>query len=131
MPRAELPNYETTYILRSGLSETDASSIHQKVDSVISKFQGKVAHRDDCGLRDLAYSIKNQSTGRVCVLQYNGKPGVVEEIERHFKISGDVIRYITVLVDGDYDYAKLKKQIHLGEEEVKQNRDVKKRVPFN
>ena len=71
-------HYETVYILRSGLSESDASVIHQKVDNVIAKFQGSVKSRDDWGLKELAYPINNDTTGRYAVVVYNGEGGVVE-----------------------------------------------------
>jgi small subunit ribosomal protein S6 len=119
--------YETIYVLKSGLSETDANTIHQKVDNVITKFQGSLKHRDDWGLKELAYPIENETTGRYVVVNYTGTSGVVEEIERHFKISGDVVRFLTVAVESDYDYTKSKKQIHLSEEEVKRNRELRKK----
>lgn len=119
--------YETLYILRGGISEGDASTIHQKVDSVIAKFHGKPAQRDDWGIKELAYTIAKQKSGRMSVIQYTGNPGVVEEIERHFRISTDVIRFLTVSVSEDYDYAKVKRQIHLAEEEASKIREQKRK----
>jgi ribosomal protein S6 len=63
--------------------------------------------------------------GRYTVVNYQGKIGVVEEIERHFRILSEVIRYITVQVAADYDYTKIKKQMALAEEEIKKNREAK------
>ena len=119
--------YETVYILRPGVSDADAVTIHQKVDNVITKFQGKLAHRDDWGLIPLAYPIQKESNGRFNIVVYTGTGGVVEEIERHFKILDDVIRYITVAVPADYDYVKAKKAITATEEEVKKNRELRKK----
>jgi len=118
-------HYETVYILKSGLPENEANAIHQKVDSVIEKFSGKVIHRDNWGLTQLAYPINDETMGTYAVVVYKGKAGVVEEIERHFKILGEVIRFITVQVDAAYDYTKIKKQIALAEEEMKKNREAK------
>jgi len=117
--------YETVYILKSGLPEAEANAIHQKVDNVIEKFSGKVVNRDNWGLTQLAYPINDETMGSYSVVVYKGKSGVVEEIERHFKILGDVIRFITVQVEADYDYTKIKKQITLAEEEMKKNREAK------
>lgn len=126
-------HYETIYVLKSKLSDSDSSAVHQKVDNVISKFQGKLAHRDEWGLKELAYPIDDETNGRYTVIVYSGNSGVVEEIERHFKISDDVIRFMTVRVDADYDYNKYKKQMHMFEEEAKKNREFreqKKRAGF-
>lgn len=119
-------HYETVYILRPGVAESDASVVHQKVDSVISKFGGQLTHRDDWGIKELAYRISREGSGRFVIMQYTGKGGVVEEIERHFKILNEVIRFITVKVDARYDYAKVKKQLHATEEEIHRIRDLKK-----
>jgi small subunit ribosomal protein S6 len=119
--------YETIYILRPGVSEADAGTIHQKVDTVISKFEGQLKHRDDWGVKELAYDIDDESNGRYCVINYQGKSGVVEEIERHFKIIEDVMRYMTVMVPADYDYQKSKRQITASEEEMKKNRELRKK----
>jgi small subunit ribosomal protein S6 len=119
--------YETVYILKSGLSDTDASAIHTKVDNVITKFSGQVKTRDDWGLKELAYPIEDETMGKFSVVVYNGQSGVVEEIERHFKILSDVVRFITVSVPEDYDYSKVKKQIALSEEEMKKAREMRKK----
>ncbi|MBI1861951.1 MAG: 30S ribosomal protein S6 [Deltaproteobacteria bacterium] len=116
-------NYETIYVLKSGISDTDSQVIHQKVDNVIAKFSGKLKQRDDWGLKELAYPINDETNGRYCVAIYDGKAGVVEEIERHFKILDNVIRFLTVRVDSSYDYEKVKKQIQAAEEEARKNRE--------
>ncbi|MBI4404691.1 MAG: 30S ribosomal protein S6 [Deltaproteobacteria bacterium] len=127
MSRTSNHTYETVYVLKGGLSDSTSGAIHQKIDSVIAKFGGKLNLRDDWGVRDLAYAIRHEKAGRFFVIYFNGSSGVVEEIERHFKISEDVLRYLTVSVDSTYDYNKLKKQIHTAEEEVKKNRENRKK----
>jgi len=117
--------YETLYILRSGIADSDASNVHQKVDNVISKFAGKLINRDDWGNKELAYEIDGETNGKFSVIVYNGKGGVVEEIERHFKISDDVIRFLTIQVPKDYDYNKFKKQLAASEEEMKRAREAR------
>lgn len=123
MPTQANHVYETVYILKSGISESDGQAIHQKFENVIGKFSGKIRERDDWGLVDLAYNIDDESTGRYCVTVYEGRAGVVEELERHFRILDDVVRFLTVRVDPDYDYTKVKKQMAVAEEEARKNRE--------
>lgn len=118
-------SYETIYIVKSSLSDSAANAIHQKVDQVIQKFDGTVKTRDDWGLKEMAYMIDKQTHGKYNVVIYNGKSGVVEEIERHFKISDDVIRFLTVSVPTDYDYNKCKQQSIMFEEEARKAREYK------
>ncbi len=117
--------YETIYVVKSSLSDSSAGTIHQKVDQVIQKFDGKVKTREDWGLKEMAYPIDKQTHGKYAVVVYTGKQGVVDEIERHFKISDDVIRFLTVSVPADYDYGKYKKQSLMFEEEARKAREYK------
>jgi len=121
--------YETVYILRPSLADANAGAIHAKVDSVIENFEGAIKSRDDWGMRELAYPIDNEGMGKFNIIVYTGKSGVVEEIERHFKISNDVIRFLTVNVETDYDYGNAKKAILAAEEEMKKIREAKKKGP--
>jgi ribosomal protein S6 len=73
----------------------------------------------------MSYPIDKQTHGRYSVVVYSGKGGVVDEIERHFKISDDVIRFLTVAVPADYDYAKYQKQAGVFEEEARKAREYK------
>ena len=57
-------HYETVYVLKSGISDADAQTIHSKIDNVIAKFQGKVIKRDDWGLQGLAYQINKDGSGQ-------------------------------------------------------------------
>lgn len=127
MAHGTLQTYETIYVLKPNVSDADASVVHQKIDAVIAKFEGKLNLRDELGTRELAYEIDNERSGKYTVIVYTGKSGVVEEIERHFKISGLVLRYLTVAVESDYEYATVKKQIQTAEEEIQKAREARKR----
>ena len=50
---------------------------------------------------------------------------MVEEIERHFKIIGDVMRFLTVKTPDDYDFNKVKNQMKLAEEEAKKAKELR------
>ncbi len=110
--------YETFYILDPASKEDDVNAINNKIDNVISAYEGKLSKRDDWGIVELAYPLKKKKNGRIFVIQYTGKSGVVEEIERHFKISNFVMRYISVAVGPDYNYEKIKKQIKKMEDDL-------------
>ncbi|MBY0370624.1 30S ribosomal protein S6 [bacterium] len=129
MSYASSHTYETVYILRPSVADANAGALSAKVDSVIEKFEGAIKSKDDWGMRELAYPIDNEGMGKFNVVVYTGKGGVVDEIERHFKISNDVLRFMTVNVEADYDYGKNKKAILAAEEEMKKIREAKKKGP--
>ncbi len=127
MSTASRHHYETCFVLKPSISEVEHKAIQQKVETVISKFNGKLESQDDWGIRELAYPIENDRNGKYHILQYTGDSGVVEEIERHFKISDTVVRYLTVSLPEGYDYSKVKKQILAAEEEIKKARELRKK----
>lgn len=117
--------YETVYVFVPHATDDAVTTVNNKIDSVVSKFHGKVKVRDDWGVKHLAYPIQEHKNARYFVINYTGDSGVVEEIERHFKIFGDVIRYLTVAIEEDYNYDKVKKQIVASEEEAKKARELR------
>ncbi len=114
--------YETVYILESGLSDTDVKSVDSKMDAVVEKMGGSLIVRDDWGVCELAYPIGKAKSGRYVVGVYAGPAGVVEEIERHFKISSHVIRFLTVKSPKNYDYSVVRRQTHGFDEDRKRER---------
>lgn len=124
---SRIHHYETVYIFKSDISDTSAAAINEKIDAVIGRYAGQIKARDEWGLRELSYPIDRQTMGRYNVVVYSGTSGVVEEIERHFKILPEVIRFISVKVEEDYDYSKQIKAIKDAEEELKRVREMRKR----
>lgn len=117
--------YETIYVLAPTATEDDAQTIAQKIDNVVEKFKGEIKVREDWGNKELSYPIQDFKNGRYVVLNYTGNPGVVEEIERHFRIMAQVIRYMTVALEPEYSYIEIKKQIQTAEEEWKKAREAR------
>ena len=51
--------YEHTYIASQSLNNKDLSDLHQKIEDLIKKNKGKIEKKENWGLRQLAYPIKN------------------------------------------------------------------------
>ena len=58
---------------------------------------------DNWGLRTLAYPIQAHKKGIYLYVRYLGGSDIVKELERNLRIWDEVIRYLTVLIDGDVD----------------------------
>ncbi len=89
--------YETIYILRPDLSDDGTKKVNDKVAEVVGKFQGQLDSAKDLGKKQLSYPIAKQNKGHYFQLNYNGDGQVVNELERHLRLSEDVIRFLTVL----------------------------------
>jgi small subunit ribosomal protein S6 len=67
--------------------------------SIIDAQGGKVTKRENWGLRNLAYKIKKNRKGHYVLLNIDGPPAAILEMERNMRIHEDVLRYLTVRVE--------------------------------
>lgn len=95
--------YETIFILRPDTSQEGILSVNTRIRGIIDQMQGKLLKLDNWGKRKLAYEVRKQLKGIYLYWRYLGTPGVVEEIERNLRMLDSVIRYYTVLINGDID----------------------------
>ncbi|MBN21761.1 MAG: 30S ribosomal protein S6 [Bdellovibrionaceae bacterium] len=95
--------YETTLITQSSLTEDQYSKITSKVEEVIKKFNGEMVISQDLGKRRLAYEINKEGKGHYTYFAYSGDHGVVSELERQFRISEHVMRFLTVKLSDEFD----------------------------
>jgi small subunit ribosomal protein S6 len=88
--------YETVFILRADLTDDNEKKINDKVAEVVGRFQGKVQEIRDLGKKPLAYRIAKHTKGHYFQLNFLGGGKAVEELERHLRLTEDVIRFLTV-----------------------------------
>lgn len=88
--------YETVYIVRADLTDEVEKKINDKITEVLARFQGKLAELKDLGKKPLAYRIAKHTKGHYFQLNYEGNGQVIDELERHLRLSEDVIRFLTV-----------------------------------
>ena len=69
--------------------------------------EGFLVLTDDWGERKLAYDIKKKGRGYYLRFDYCGLAPLVNEIERFFRIDDRVLKYMTVLLNGDVDLEKI------------------------
>jgi len=63
----KLSGYETTFITRSELSDDALKALQERVNQVVTSFQGETVLTEDWGKRKLAYPIEKES--RECVMK--------------------------------------------------------------
>ena len=61
--------------------------------------KANIEYKENWGLRNLAYKIKNNKKGHYYFLVYNCEAEAVEELERNFKIDESIIRYLTTKIN--------------------------------
>jgi small subunit ribosomal protein S6 len=95
--------YESVVILDPDLGDDDVHTFTDRYSEVIKTYGGEVIKVDDWGIKRLAYLVKKREKGRYLLFDFAGNPAVIEELERQFKISEDVMKFLSVKLDADVD----------------------------
>ncbi|MCX8159514.1 MAG: 30S ribosomal protein S6 [Candidatus Saccharicenans sp.] len=106
--------YETGFIVAPNLPEEEASALINQLAEVISARNGRMIKKDLWGKRKLAYPIKRFSEGLYVFFTYEGAPAIPAELERRFKQTDAILRFITIKKD-PRDTVKGKKKVKQAE----------------
>lgn len=88
--------YESMYILRPDFDEQAVKALVERFANVITEQGGEVVKTDEWGKRKLAYPIEKFREGYYVVMNFNAEADVPKELERIYKITDGVLRYIVV-----------------------------------
>jgi len=94
-----LRQYETGFVLSPALSEEETTQFIQQMAEIVAQKKGRMVKQDIWGKRRLAFPIKRFQEGIYVFFTYDGGGDVSTELERRFKQSDAVIRFMTVLKD--------------------------------
>ncbi|MBC9031422.1 30S ribosomal protein S6 [Sphingomonas sp. JC676] len=92
--------YEHVFLARQDLAQAQVDTLAETATKIIEDNKGKVVKTETWGLRSLAYRIAKNRKAHYVMLEIDAPAGVVAELERQTQINEDVIRYMTVKVDG-------------------------------
>lgn len=91
-----MTNYEAMFILRPDLEEEKIAEIMARVRSLVENRGGEVTKLEKWGKRRLAYQIQHLREGLYILFRFAGGSEIVQELDRIFKITDEVIRHIIV-----------------------------------
>ncbi|MDI3327763.1 MAG: 30S ribosomal protein S6 [Alicyclobacillaceae bacterium] len=92
-------NYEALYVLRPDLEEEATAETVQRFSELVSAQGGEIREVSPWGKRRLAYEIQGFRDGYYVLMKFASGPELPKELERVFRISEPVIRYIVVRED--------------------------------
>jgi len=95
-----MPFYETVLIARNDVTQQQVEQIADDIGSELETAAGVVKKREYWGLRGLSYRIKKNRKGHYLLLGLDAKPAFISEMERKLGLNEDVLRFMTVRVDG-------------------------------
>ena len=89
-----MSKYEALYVLRTDIEEQAIHDNVEKFNALIAENGGTVAKCDERGKRRLAYPIDYKNEGYYVLLEIEAPAELPAELERNFRISDAVIRYL-------------------------------------
>lgn len=91
--------YESVIIVKPNLSKGKFDEISANIKNKISTYAMNI-QMEDLGEKTLAYEIRKNKQGHYLLFQYeledNKKEKAIQEIEYFYRITDEVIKYITV-----------------------------------
>jgi len=91
--------YETAFLIAPNLPEEEVEELLKKMEDVVSKKKGKMLNVDNWGKRKMAYSINKFEEATYIFFLYEGNPDIPAELERRFKQTEAIIRFLTIKKD--------------------------------
>lgn len=90
--------YESVIIINPVLDEKSIKELAERFSKIISE-NGKVTKLDFLGKKKLAYEIRKNNEGYFLVLYFDANSNVISELERNYRITDDVIKFMTIKVN--------------------------------
>ena len=87
--------YESIIIVNPSVDEAGLKALEEKFTGLINE-NGKVEEVVDMGKRKLAYEINKCKEGTYILFNFESKPEAIAEIERIYRITDDIMKFITV-----------------------------------
>ena len=90
--------YESIIIVNPNVDEAGLKALEEKFTGLINE-NGKVDSVEQMGKRKLAYDIKKFKEATYVLFNFEANPELIAELERVYRITDDVIKFITVRLE--------------------------------
>ncbi len=117
--------YETIFICDPDLQEKDRAQFFDRVKQIVERENGFITDFDDWGSRKLAYEIRKKPRGHYVCMTYGGDGDLVTELERNFRLTDEVMKFMTIVLEKDITREELEAEAR----EIAENADRKSSAP--
>lgn len=93
--------YEVVFVAAPTLTSEELDAFIAHTQAVIEGKSGRIVKVDNWGKRSLAYKIKRFRDAYYVVLTIEGDGAAIAELERRFRVTDYVIRFLSVRIDED------------------------------
>ena len=87
--------YESVIIVNPNVEENALKELIERFQTLINT-DGKVEQVNELGKKKLAYEINKNKEGYYVVYDFEAKPNLIAELERNYRITDEVIKFIVV-----------------------------------
>ena len=87
--------YESIVIINPNCTDEALKALEGKFTGLINE-NGKVESVENMGKKKLAYEIKKFAEATYLLFNFEAKPDSIVELERVYRITDDIIKYIVV-----------------------------------
>ena len=87
--------YESVIIISPVVEEEGIKNLITKFSDLINS-EGKVESVEEMGKRKLAYEVKKNKEAYYVLINFEANPKLITELERNYRITDDVIKFIVV-----------------------------------
>ena len=87
--------YESVIIINPNVDENAIKALIERFSTLINS-DGKVEEVKELGKKKLAYEVKKNQEGYYVVFDFEANPSLIAEIERNYRITDDIIKFIVV-----------------------------------
>lgn len=88
--------YETIFIISENCSEEQINNTIELIRTKIESFSKEPITLENLGKKKLAYEIRKNSYGTYVVINFETKPENIQELERIYRITEEIIKFITI-----------------------------------
>jgi small subunit ribosomal protein S6 len=88
--------YETAFLITPKLEEEEREKLIEKMAEVVTKKKGKMVNIEKWGKRKLAYPIDKLDEAVYVFFHYQGNPDIPQELQRRFRQTESILRYLTL-----------------------------------
>lgn len=99
-------SYEVVFIAAPTLTAEELEAFIGQMQSVLEGKNAKVVKVDNWGKKTLAYRIKRFRDGYYVVFTIEGDGPAIAELERRFRVTDFIIRFLSVRIDQDLKRAE-------------------------
>ncbi|BDF59548.1 30S ribosomal protein S6 [Christensenellaceae bacterium] len=94
-----MTKYESMYILKPDMEEEKKDALVKRFSDIVVNNGGNVEKIDEWGKKRLAYPIQYINDGYYVLMNFEAEPTLPAELERNYKISDDVLRFMVINLD--------------------------------